>query len=249
MVRKAPSPEFRRINVESLQGNKSMYIAEQIIKSIKEGRYKIGDKLPSERELAKQLGVSRNPVREALSALRLAGIIASRPGDGTFVVGSAVDVEERVQEILRRGGNPLEAWEARKVLEGKVAEMAALQATEEDLRRLEGALQRMERAVEEGDIRAFFKGDRDFHIAITKATKNTFIQRALVPLIGRIAHELWWEIKGESLEDRKAFDVSLELHQRIFQAIAERDPQGAYRSMCEHFERLEKFIWYERDGR
>jgi GntR family transcriptional repressor for pyruvate dehydrogenase complex len=226
-----------------------MYIAEQIIKFIKEGKFKVGDKLPSERELARQLGVSRNPVREALSALRMAGIITSRPGDGTFVVSPNVNVEDRVQEILKKSGSPLEAWEARKVLEGKVTELAAVQATDEDVKALETALQQMEKAVKEGDIPGFFEADRDFHTAIAKATKNFFIQKALVPLIERIAHELWWEIKGEGLEDKEAFLMSLGLHRQIFLAIVERNPEEAHKNVCAHFEKLEKFIWREKDGR
>ena len=67
---------------------KATYVAEQIIDAIKQGAYQIGDKLPSERDIAKQMKVSRNSVREALSALQILGVIESRPGTGTYIRNS-----------------------------------------------------------------------------------------------------------------------------------------------------------------
>lgn len=170
------SPKFPKIGLKDLQSeNKSMYSAAQIIQFIKEGKYKAGDKLPSERDLARQLGVSRHPVREALSALRLAGIITSRPGDGTFVASPGLNVEERVQEILKKGGSPLEAWEARKVMEGKVAEVAAIQATNEDvIKRSKKPCDKWRLPWRKGISRHSLEGDRDFHIAIAEGHKELF---------------------------------------------------------------------------
>ncbi|MDR7465382.1 MAG: GntR family transcriptional regulator, partial [Armatimonadota bacterium] len=80
---------FQRI----LTKKKSTHVAEQILQAIMSGQYRVGDRLPPERVLAEEMGVSRPSVREALSALQIVGVVASRVGDGTYV-RSAVDTAE-----------------------------------------------------------------------------------------------------------------------------------------------------------
>lgn len=238
------SARFDRLDPTRLGGaKKSAFIAMHLLEAIRNGVYKAGDKLPSERELSEQLGVSRNPVREALSALRLAGVVESLPGDGTYVKNSGPDLELRVQEILKTGGSPLEAWEARKHLEPKISELAALQATPADLASLSRALERMAVAITKRDVAEFFKADSRFHLALAEATHNHFIRSMMSPLIRAIAHELWWEIKREHIqEDVRPFELSLELHRDIYEAILDHNPKGAHDAMDKHFEELGKYL-------
>jgi len=235
---------FGKLDPTRLGGaRKSTFIAMHILEAIRNGVYKAGDKLPSERELSEQLGVSRNPVREALSALRLAGIVESLPGDGTFIKTSSPDLELRVQEILKTGGSPLEAWEARKHLEPKISELAALHATPSDIASLGRSLEQMAVAIMKREHPEFFKADSQFHLALAEATHNHFIRGMMSPLIRTIAHELWWEIKHEHIqEDVRPFELSLKLHRSIYDAILHHDAQGAHCAMDKHFEELGQYL-------
>jgi GntR family transcriptional repressor for pyruvate dehydrogenase complex len=97
---------FDRLEVK----NRSTQVAEVILQALRDGRYKPGDRLPSEREMAHQLGVSRPSVREAVAALQMVGVLRSRAGDGTYVgQASPLANQSRISELLRTGSSPCEA--------------------------------------------------------------------------------------------------------------------------------------------
>ena len=124
---------------------KHLYVAEQILRAIKEGIYKPEDKLPPERVLAEEMGVSRNSIREALSALQVLNIVESRTGDGTYVKKSVekVDIESQILPILEESESPFKIFEARSALELGVVELAIDNASSEDIGRIEDALNHM----------------------------------------------------------------------------------------------------------
>src|SRR4030042_4632456 len=98
---------------------KSSFIADQILRLIHSGRYKVGTKLPSERIITEQMGVSRPSLREAISALQIVGILETRPGDGTYVCAH-VATDERMRQaltVLQECDSPFENMQARKALE------------------------------------------------------------------------------------------------------------------------------------
>src|SRR4030042_2752670 len=95
---------------------KSSFIADQILGMINAGRYKVGSKLPSERTITEQMGVSRPSLREAISALQIVGILESRPGDGTYVSNPVPteDLMRRAVAVLEECDSPFENMQARK---------------------------------------------------------------------------------------------------------------------------------------
>ncbi len=115
--------------------SKGAIIAERILSDIKSGEYSSGSKLPSERTIAEQIGVSRPSVREAISALQIVGIIESQPGDGNYITENLIidDLSLRVKNILEESESPYDILQARKVVEIGSVRMAIREATDEDI--------------------------------------------------------------------------------------------------------------------
>jgi len=230
---------------------KSAYAAEQLISAIKNGVYKAGDKLPSERELAKQMGISRPLIREALSALHLAGIIESRPGDGTYIRKNVRNgrIEAQVLSILEGDVHPVEVLEARKSLEEGIAKLAAEKANTEDLKRIERALTQEEKAAKERDYDNYVKSDRDFHLAIAAASHNSLLEAAVRPLIKIMGQELWGGMDLLYLFNDQGIKQTLDEHRRIFDAIRQRNVTLAVEAVRRHLNRSkERFLGDSKEG-
>ncbi len=230
---------FKRIETK----RKSTYAAEQIVEAIRRGRYKVGDKLPPEREIAEQMGVSRPSVREAISALQIAGILESRPGDGTYVVRVPQSLEEQYPALvlLEQSESLAEAFEARRALEESVVRLACEKATPEDLKRIGRELRDMARAAQAQNFDAFMEANQRFHRAIAEATHNSLLLRALEPLLEVMRQRLPRELRGKYYrEDARKFERTYEIHRRIFEALAARDAARAARAVRRHFDVLER---------
>lgn len=187
-----------------------------------------GDRLPPERELATQLGVSRASIGQALVALEVQGVIAVRHGDGAVLLDTRS--EDQVVSALRVHQRRLpEILEAREALEVKLAKLAAVRRTEEDLARIDDALERMEtdiRAGQRGDA-----GDEQFHTAVTAAGHSEL----LADLMGELASAIR-ETRIESLSQPGRPHKSLRGHQRIAEAIRAGDAEAAADSVRAHLQ-------------
>ncbi|MBC7098304.1 FadR family transcriptional regulator [Candidatus Bipolaricaulota bacterium] len=226
---------FKKIETK----RKSLYAAEQLIQAIRSGIYKVGDRLPTERELAKQMGISRPLIREALSALHLAGIIESRAGDGTYIRRTidGTDIESQVLFLLEQSEDPAEILEAREVIEVGLVKLAAKKATPEDLQRIEAALQQLEEAVITRDYASFVKADLDFHLAIVAASQNRLLEAAARSIIEARAQKLWEGLDKLYLLSKSAASQTVEEHKRIFKAIEQRAPSLASKEMARHLKK------------
>jgi GntR family transcriptional repressor for pyruvate dehydrogenase complex len=224
---------------------KSIYVAEQIIDAIHKGIYKVGDKLPAERQIAEETGVSRPSVREAISALQIVGLVESRSGDGTYIRQPIKNVhaEFRVWSILERTNSPFGVWEARKTLEPGIAELATQTATPEDIETLKKALGEMHKKATQKDHHGFLRADQKFHTALAAATKNPTLQWTIHPLLQNMTHELWIEIKRDSLSNKEHVRTSLSIHGRILSAIESKNKDLAQEQVKRHFSELEKYIF------
>ncbi len=224
---------------------KSAYIIEQIVGAIRDGEYSIGQKLPAEREIAEKMGVSRPSVREAFSALQIAGIIESRSGDGTYIKdsGSWSSMESQALEILEQDEDPYAVWEAREGIECGIVKIAVQNATAEDIKRMEKYLKQMQNAVEEQDYNKYFKSDRDFHLSIGEATHNPFIKQTILTLVNVMKQRLWQGIKQKYyLEGEGNIKESFENHQKILEVIKERNQEKAVKMMLNHFDELREHL-------
>ena len=205
-------------------------VAQQILGWVRESGLQAGDRLPPERELATRLGVSRATVAQALVAMEVVGVVAVRHGDGAVLVDSSGT--SKVIEALRRHAQRLpEIIEARQALESRLAGLAAVRRTEEDLARIEEALAVMAADIEAGGPGV--EGDEMFHAAVTTAGHSALLQR----LMGEIS-DLVRETRIESLSQPHRPAESLAGHRRIAAAIRDRDALGATAAMTDHVERV-----------
>lgn len=202
-------------------------VAEQITGWIAENNLQAGDRLPPERELATRLGVSRATLSQALVALEVIGVVVVRHGDGT-VLTQAARGQERIVEAIRAHADRLpEIIETRDALETKIAALAAVRRTEEDLARIDAALVAMAADIDAGGRGV--EGDERFHGAVTAAAHSTLLAR----LMDEIA-DLIRETRIESLSQPGRPKDSLTGHTAIADAIRAGDPDAAALAMHAH---------------
>jgi len=223
---------------------KSVYVLEQIIEAIKSGEYKPGDKLPPERVIAEQTGVSRPSVREALISLQLSGIVERHPGDGTYVRNISDNIISQAIALLESNKPLPEIFELQKMLEIGVAELAVDKATPNDFAAMEEALNKMRRAAVSKDYESWFDGDKEFHRAIADASRNSLIKEEVNSLIDKMNQKTWRGIKRYYLESQEEYlKQSFEEHWQFFQAIKKRDKQAVRQVMEKHFARIEELVF------
>lgn len=226
---------FQRIATK----RKSTYVAEQIIDAIRRGDYHVGDRLPPERVIGEQMGVSRPSVREALSALQVVGILESRAGDGTYVV-RVPEHREVALSLLEEEESPVEALEARRVLERAVVEVAAERAPAGGLEDVEQALAEMGTAARTRDYDRFGAANVAFHVAILRLTGNDLLVRTVRPLLEIMQRQLALEMRRRAYAPDSAFFATMyEAHADIYRALAAGQRDQAVRAMDRHFDLIE----------
>lgn len=201
-------------------------IVEQLCVYIADNEMVPGDRLPAERELAAKLGVSRASLSQALVALEVQGILSVRHGDGAILVRRPT--EERVIKALREHADRIpDIIEAREALEVKLAGLAALRRSDDEMAAIDAAIATMEREVESGDRGVL--GDEMFHEAITVAAHSSLLAKLM-----REISELVRETRIESLSQENRPRASLEGHRRIAEAVRRQDANEAARAMADH---------------
>jgi len=211
----------------------------QLVSLISRGHFKPGQRLPSEREMAFELEVSRQSLREAINRARLQGLLEVKQGGGTFVISSLKDNLLPPLSILleKEAKNVLEFLEMRKVIEGWCAEKAALAAQEADLRSMEEILERMGQAKVSDAV--WQKKDLEFHSSIAAATHNLIALHIMEGL--EDSFQSYFRLKKYSTKPERK-DVLLVQHRRIFEAISRNDPAAARVGMLEHLDYVEEII-------
>lgn len=198
-----------------------------------------GERLPAERDLARMLGVSRVPVREAMRTLAAQGLVEIRRGRGMFVASSSVEatVDELTKELLKQRDLLSELFAVRRLLEPASAQWAATRATEEDVAKLVRLTDDMETAGEEEppDYDRIGERDTQLHVQIAEAADN----RVLVRIMQAI-QDLHREQLETSLRYRDRVHETLHDHQRLVSAIAAGDPVEAREAMVDHLGNSER---------
>lgn len=208
-------------------------IINQIKSRISEGMLKPGDRLPPERELAKEFGVSRPSLREALNSLAAMGFLEVK-GKRTFIKSVASEsMQDPLSLLIKTDTQKIfDLIEVRKAIEAWGAFWAAQRATEEDIKQLENILEEMRKAFEEG--RTWEKQDADFHLGMAQATHNT-IQTHMMSTI----YDLLKESVARVFKDRTKVKKLLDHHYRIFSAIKSHSPDKARERTIEHLDYVE----------
>jgi GntR family transcriptional repressor for pyruvate dehydrogenase complex len=196
---------------------------------IENGHLKPGDRLPPERELARQVGVSRPTVRAGLRSMAALGVVESRHGAGTFITAGPPRLSTGPLSLMAalHGFTRDEMFEARRVLEVGAAGLAAEHATGDDLATMAEEVTGMFASLE--DPQAFLLHDLRFHRAVAVGSHNAVLA-ALVEMVSALV----WERRRLTVERARDLKESAEMHRRIYAAIRERHVEHAREAMSEH---------------
>lgn len=218
---------FEPIKKDTLSGE----AAKQIIQKIEAGDFVKGDKLPSERDLAITLGVSRTTIREAIKSLASIGYIETKQGGGNFVCDLSLENIIRPLSRSLKGDKKLllELIDVRKLLEAQTAKLAAINLTDETKKGIQASLEQMEKEIKQGDIGV--DGDRAFHLAVANAGDNDALK-----IILEMCNDLLDSTREVTLSLPGQSKKSLKDHEYIAEAIFDRDPKEAEIRMVKHLE-------------
>jgi GntR family transcriptional repressor for pyruvate dehydrogenase complex len=233
-----PDSPFTRVTQAGFK-KKSSLIAEQILRLIKSGIYEPASKLPPERIIAEQMAVGRPSVREAISALHIAGILESRPGDGTYVAQSPpIDFPvDNTLSVLEESDSPFEVLQARKAMEIGVIHLAIKNATETDIKRIKSAWRRKRNNAHKGNYAEFIRHGREFHRTIAEATGSRAIVSLTEGLLKMTHQSLWVHMREQFYQqDINRLKPMIQLHEDIVTAIENRDSENAIALIEKHYD-------------
>ena len=217
-------------------------IYNQILSQIQSGSFQIGDKLPAERELCEQFGVSRAPIRQALSALELNGMIYSRQGEGVFVKSNQIASDTSQAAIFFDSISPEDIVEVRMNIEPVIVRFAAQRATDEDIEDLRATIKQMEEETKAGVYVP--ETDEKLHRGIAKASRNDLFINIMAAISNAMKQqEMWTFIRDRTVTRPDYRDVNFKEHQLLIQAIADHDEQEAVEIMTNHMQNLYDRYW------
>ncbi|MDL5611644.1 FadR/GntR family transcriptional regulator [Bacillus halotolerans] len=221
--------------------NKKLYIQiyNQILSEIQLGSFKVGDKLPSERELCEQFGVSRAPVRQALSALEMNGVIYSRQGEGVFVKNTTIS--NGISNSME-SASPEDIVEARMHIEPLIIKFAALRSTDEDIQELKQTIEKMEKETLSGVYVP--ETDEQLHMGIAKASHNDLFITFMSAITNAMKQqEMWRFIRDRTVTRSEYREVNFHEHKLIIEAIEDRNEKEAVERMTAHMQNLYDRYW------
>lgn len=206
-------------------------LRDAILDKLHSGQWRAGDRLPTERELSDQHGVSRTTVRKALLELKQQGLIAQTVGSGTYVAEHAgLRLGQRVVQDSSQTTSPAELMEARLALEPAIIEMAIRNANAADLRRMERCCAEAEQAQ---TLEAFEHWDAELHQAIADAAHNSFVANVFQLMKTVRAQGDWGQLKKKSVTPERRLAYQAE-HRAIVDALRERDAARAREHTLAH---------------
>jgi GntR family transcriptional regulator, transcriptional repressor for pyruvate dehydrogenase complex len=210
-------------------------IADRILQMIRGRQLNPGDKLPPERELAAMMNVSRPALREALRGLSMMNIIEIRQGAGAYVtmLETAQLVEHLNFVFALDDSTLLQLFDARKIIEVGLIELAAQRITDEDIARLEQSVALS--AQSSNDLETFLQADLDLHMQIAQIARNPILARFMESI-----HQLGIASRRRTARLDGVTERSTADHRRIVAALKARDVAGARQAMLDHLANVEK---------
>ncbi|PVZ82721.1 GntR family transcriptional regulator [Serratia sp. S1B] len=211
---------------------------------VAKGEFKVGDRLPPERDIAEKMEVSRSVVREAIIMLELKGLVEVRKGSGVYVIN--LPSEENTLPSSSPSGastdiGPFELLQARQLIESEIASFAARHITKSDIQRLRDALNTEKRNLEAGCDD--YDSDELFHLTIAAASQNSILADVVNDLwLRRHESSMWRQLHSHitNHDYRKAWLLD---HELILIALQKRDPEGARKAMWEHLENVKQVLF------
>ncbi len=227
-----PTPQFQALPRNTL----AEQVTEQLEDFIVSQHLQAGDRLPSERELAKQFGVSRTVVREAVRALQARSMVEVSSGSGTVVRDVSTQSVSKSFSMLLRQGRPHVDYglvsEVRRLLEVEMSGLAAARRTADDLEKLQEIVHTMDEM--QRDRESFARIDVEFHVAVAAATHNNLF----VVMLESLA-DIMLEVRLTGYETPGAATHAIDYHTRIYEAVRDQDVEAARRVMSEHLDMSE----------
>ncbi len=211
-------------------------IYNQLHDAILSGQYKVGDKLPSEKDLCAMFHVSRVPVREALCALELNGLIDSMQGAGYYVKEPTAYSNDSISAV-----EPQEIIRARMVLEPDIAREAALHIDDTSRAELSGIITRL-REEAASDVYSTAT-DKEFHLFLARTSGSTLYAMIMDMVFQAMAHKMWELILSRTVSTKKYRDLNYSEHIHIAQAVFDGRADDAHAFMKEHMEKLYERYW------
>ena len=210
-------------------------VVHQVRVMIQEGKLKPGDRIPPERELARQLGISRPSLRAGLRFLGAIGVVTSRHGSGTYVAEGPPSLASEPLHMLAalHGFTAEKMFEARRVVEVAVAGLAAEKATDEQLMRISEEVSETYAALDEPQ--EYLIHDFGFHRAIAAASGNP-----ILATIMEMVSEVLYQRRRQTLSRAHDLKESVDMHRKIYRAIRARDANAARVLMSKHLLQAER---------
>lgn len=202
-------------------------IEDELMRYILEEPVETGQRIPNEFDLAKQFGVGRSTIREAVKGLVSKGILEVRRGSGTYVVSTCLPERDPLglSKLQDKYKLALELFDVRLMLEPEIAAQAAEYATQEDMEQLLMLRDEVERLYRNGEDH--IPKDIEFHTCIARCSKNRVVEM-LVPIINTAV------MTFANLTHRMLMDETIETHRSIVDAVIDQDPVGARCAMIMH---------------
>jgi GntR family transcriptional regulator, transcriptional repressor for pyruvate dehydrogenase complex len=215
-------------------------IINEIRRLIMSGELKAGEKLPDQIRLAKQLGVSRVSLREALMTLSQLGAIEQRPGKGTFLVARAPALMAGEMEVafMSDAEATLELNEVRNLMEVGIIRLAVERATDEEITEIGHVLERMRQVAEKGDLEDYREQDFIFHDRLASAAHNRFVMH-LFKSIRQAFHKF---LEESFAAMPQMIEKSLIGHEAVFAALKSRNSKAAVVAMADHLAVVQQAI-------
>ena len=204
-------------------------VASEIRRLIKADSVQAFDRLPSERVLSENYGVSRGTVREALTRLEKEGLVEIRAGSGTYVVFN----DGQSGKDVITNARPLELIDTRFALEPHICRLSVLHAQEADFERLEALLLKMEQNAH--DQRAFSEADTEFHLELVRSTGNSLLIWIITQINDVRSQDQWARMRRVTLDEQIIRTYNTQ-HRLILDALRTRDPERAALLMKDHLE-------------
>ncbi len=219
-------------------------VMEQMLEAVSSGRFKPGSKIPSEKQLVQEFGVSRTTLREAFKRLEMAGTLHIRQGDGTYIIDNEATVsdniideanftlsdeaQEQISRVFSIGQYTLSSYvEARELIEANVIELAIERATEEDLERLRVNLAAQKTALNNPEV--FYQLDCAFHYYLVAMTQNKLLTKFWTQLLPMMRKQV-----GIASAMMGVSANAYDYHCMIYEAIKSRDIELAKQHLTEH---------------
>lgn len=236
----------REIERNTTMANTTLFneLLDTLEKKIKDGVFKEGDKLPSERELSKTYDISRNIVRQVLTALREKGLISIKPGKGAYVTTFNMNkLTEMLQLVVEKhNGSIHDVFETREILEYIAVMKAVPRRCEENLIKLNQLCDKMDETI---NLNEFLKLDLEFHKTLAEATQNKVFS-ALVHSFYDLTNQFPFMITKYTNDFLQVTDQAQKEHRQLIRALEEKNETLAMKLIKEHMTSFKKEIdFYE----